>query len=112
MDAVATVEAQLKMQKQSDVAEARRIQEEAKARAEEEKWKREEEGLRQQLVEAAATREQSEMTRKIVEEEMEIMHVERELRAKKAALSETQKQPIQSLSTLGACQPYLTHGRK
>jgi hypothetical protein len=43
------------------------------------------------LAEAAAARERSEMTRKIVEEEMEIMHVERELRAKKAALTEVQK---------------------
>ena len=90
-DAVATVEAQLETQKQSDAAEARRIQEEAKARAEEEKRKREGEELRQQLAEAAAARERLEVTRKIAEEEMEIMRVERELRAKKAALTEAQK---------------------
>jgi hypothetical protein len=43
------------------------------------------------LAEAAAARERLEMTRKIAEEEMEIMRVERELRAKKAALTEVQK---------------------
>jgi hypothetical protein len=82
-DTVATVEAQLKSQKQSDVAEARSLQEEAKARAEEE--------MRQQLAEAAAARERSEMMGKTMEEEMDIIHIERQLQAKKAALTETQK---------------------
>ena len=53
--------------------------------------KRKEEEMRHQLAEAAAARERSEMARKIAEEEMDIIHVEHELRAKKAALNEMQK---------------------
>jgi len=61
------VELQLETQKQSDAAEARRLQEEANTRAEEEMQKCKEEEMHQELAQAAAAREWMEETRKLVE---------------------------------------------
>ena len=60
-------------------------------RAEEERLKREEEEKRQKLAEMVAVREKLERTVKIADEQMAILRAERELEAKKQALSEAQK---------------------
>ncbi|KIM76563.1 hypothetical protein PILCRDRAFT_12622 [Piloderma croceum F 1598] len=90
-DTVATIKGQLDTQKQSDAAEARKREEEAKARAEEEWVRREEEESQRKLVQIAAAREKLERTTKIADEQMAIIRAERELEAKKQALSEAQK---------------------
>jgi hypothetical protein len=90
-DTVATVELQLETQKQSDAAEARRLWEEENTRAEEEMRKRKDEEMRQELAQAAATREWLEETRKLAEMEMAIMKTERDLRAQKQALIDANK---------------------
>lgn len=90
-DAVATIEAQLDTQQQSDAAEARRLEEEAKERAENERLNREEEERQQQLARIAANTEKLERTTKIADEQLAIIRAERELEAKKKALIEAQK---------------------
>jgi hypothetical protein len=89
--AVATIKGQLEAQKESDAAEARRLEAEAvKRKAEEERQEREEQRRREdeKLAEARARLEQ---TKKMAEEQMEILRIQRELEAKKQAYSDAQK---------------------
>jgi len=89
--AVATIETKLEAQKASDAAEVRRLeQEEAKRKAEEEKEKRKEE-RRQEDERLAEARERLEKMKKMAEEQMAIIRIERELEAKKQAYSDVQK---------------------
>lgn len=100
-DTVATVELQLETQKQSDAAEARRLQEEENTRAEEEMRKRKDEEMRQELAQAAAARERLEETRKLAEMEMAIMKTERDLRAQKQALIDQKQALIDAKKSAG-----------
>jgi hypothetical protein len=89
--AVATIEAQLDAQKQSDAAEAIRLEaEEVQRKAEEERQEREEQRRREdeKLAEARARLEQ---TRKMAEEQMDIIRIQRELEAKKQAYLDAQR---------------------
>jgi hypothetical protein len=61
-DTVATIKGQLDTQKQSDVAEARKCEEEAKMKAEDARLKGEEEERQQKLAQIAAAREKLERT--------------------------------------------------
>ena len=91
MGTVATIETKLEAQKESDAAEVIRLeQEEAKRKANEEREKREEE-RRQEDERLAEARERLEKTKKMAEEQMAIIRIERELEAKKQAYSDAQR---------------------
>ena len=81
----------MEAQKESDAAKARRLEAEAvKRKAEEERQEREEQRRREdeKLAEARARLEQ---TKKMAEEQMEILRIQCELEAKKQAYSDAQK---------------------
>ena len=88
---VATIKGKLEAQKQSDAAKAKRLkEEEARCKADEEREQREEE-RRQEDAKLAEARERAEKVKKMAEEQMDILRIERELQAKKQAYSDAQK---------------------
>ncbi|KIM78016.1 hypothetical protein PILCRDRAFT_11473 [Piloderma croceum F 1598] len=90
-DAVAAIEAKLEAQKISNAAEAMRLEvEEATQKAEEERQQREEQRRREDE-KLAEVRARLEQTRKMEEEEKEILRIQCELEAKKQAYSDAQK---------------------
>jgi hypothetical protein len=91
MNTVAAVKGQLDQQKESNAVEAKRREEEEQKKVEEERSRLEEEQKAKELVDAAAARERLAMTQKLAEDELAVMLTERELRAKRLALSDTQK---------------------
>jgi len=90
-NSVATIETQLENQKESDAVEAKKREEEEEHRREEERQRLKEEEQRKQQAQLDAARERLEWTRKIADEQLAIVAAERELEAKKRALSEAQK---------------------
>jgi len=88
---VATIEATLEAQNKSDAAEAMRLEvEEAKRKSEEERQQREEQRRREDE-KLAEVRARLEQTRKMEEEQKDILRIQRELEAKKQAYSDAQK---------------------
>jgi hypothetical protein len=83
MNTIANIGSQLERQKESDVAKAKRL--------EEERHRLEEEEKRQEIAQVVAAQEKLERTQKMAEEQMAIFVAKHELEAKKQALSEAQK---------------------
>jgi hypothetical protein len=88
---VATIEAKLEAQKRSNGAEAIRLEaEEAKHKAKEERQQHEEQRRREDA-KLAEVRARVEQARKMVEDQMDIEHIRRELEAKTQAFSDVQR---------------------